>query len=399
MTKTIQFRAPIQENEARLVMGMADKRWYTQYELYAYCSDYFWDNYRGVFFADEKAAAEILQNTFIAFWENIERRKIYVEDGIVMGKDNKPLNGSILTYFMSIARNKYLEYGREHPVYADPETELGGLLRGEGFDPNEYIGMLYDSSENMMLEIIADVISHMSPRCSRILTKFYYEEKKLETILKEMPTIESYDALKTKKNKCLKNLRESAREIYHRKLNSQRTMDMDEKFQDRIDNYLLNRMDDAEKARFLREVEQDVEKKKLLEFTQNVKDSIRSREEKLRALLLFQRQHEEERRTVAFRATGTERAACYCPAPEMEERPMQSKKKIELWISGVAVVLVVVGFFAIRPIFYYESSPNYNGVPMEQMREGDEVFSPTPADSTDNDTIKFDVEKEATLDE
>ena len=89
-------------NEARLVAGMADKRRRTQYELYAYCSDYFWDNYRGVFFAEENAAAEILQNTFIAFWENIERKKIYVEDGIVMGKDNKPLNGSILTYFMSI---------------------------------------------------------------------------------------------------------------------------------------------------------------------------------------------------------------------------------------------------------------------------------------------------------
>ena len=67
-----------------------------------------------------------------------------MEDGIVMGKDNKPLNGSILTYFMSIARNKYLEYGREHPVYADPETELGRLLRAEGFDPNDYIDMLYD---------------------------------------------------------------------------------------------------------------------------------------------------------------------------------------------------------------------------------------------------------------
>jgi DNA-directed RNA polymerase specialized sigma24 family protein len=199
---------------------MADKRRRTQYELYAYCSDYFWDNYRGVFFADEKAAAEILQNAFIAFWENIERRKIYVEDGIVMGKDNKPLNGSILTYFMSIARNKYLEYGREHPVYADPETELGRLLRDEGFDPNEYIDMLYDSGENMMLDIIADVISHMSPRCGQILTKFYYEEKKLETILMEMPTIESYDALKTKKNKCMNTLRKSARDIYKRKLNS-----------------------------------------------------------------------------------------------------------------------------------------------------------------------------------
>lgn len=220
MSKNIQFRTPKQENEARLVSGMADKDLSMQYELNAYCSDYFWDNYRGVFFADEKAAAEILQDTFIAFWENIERKKIYVDDGIVMGKDAKPLNGSILTYFMSIARNKYLEYVREHPVYADPETELGRLLRKEGFNPNEYTDMLYDSGENMMLEIIADIISHMSPRCSQILTKFYYEEKKLEIILKEMPTIESYAALKTKKNKCMNMLRKSAREIYYRKLKS-----------------------------------------------------------------------------------------------------------------------------------------------------------------------------------
>ena len=220
MSKNIQFRTPKQENEARLVSGMADKDLSMQYELYAYCSDYFWDNYRGVFFADEKAAAEILQDTFIAFWENIERKKIYVDDGIVMGKDAKPLNGSILTYFMSIARNKYLEYVREHPVYADPETELGRLLRKEGFNPNEYTDMLYDSGENMMLEIIADIISHMSPRCSQILTKFYYEEKKLEIILKEMSTIESYAALKTKKNKCMNMLRKSAREIYYRKLKS-----------------------------------------------------------------------------------------------------------------------------------------------------------------------------------
>ncbi len=220
MAKTIQFRTSIKEKEARLIAGMADNNRRAQYELYAYCSDYFWAKYRGVFFAEEKAAAEILQNTFIAFWENIERRKIYVEDGIVMGKDKKPHNGSILTYFMGIARNKYMEYAREHPIYADPETELGHLLKQEGFDPDEHIDMLYDPGENMMLEIIADVISHMSQRCSQILTKFYYEEKKLETILKEMPTMESYDALKTKKNKCLKTLRESAREIYKRTLNS-----------------------------------------------------------------------------------------------------------------------------------------------------------------------------------
>ena len=118
---------------------------------------------------------------------------------------------------------------------------------------------------------------------------------------------------------------------------------MDEKFQDRIDNYLLNRMDDAEKTEFLREIEQDKEKKEQLEFTQDV-------------------------------------------------------KKIWLWISGVAAVLVV-GFFAIKPMFDYESSPNYNGAPMEQMRGGDEVFSPAPADSTDNDTIKYNIEKKVNPDE
>ena len=92
---------------------------------------------------------------------------------------------------------------------------------------------------------------------------------------------------------------------------------MDEKFQDRIDNYLLNRMDDAEKTEFLREIEQDKEKKEQLEFTQDVKDCIRSREEKLKALKQFQRQYEQERKTAAYRATGTKQAACYCPAPEV----------------------------------------------------------------------------------
>lgn len=216
----MRFHTSLQHEEARLVEGMADKGRQTQYELYAYCADYFWSNYRGVFFANENDAAEILQNTFIAFWENIERRKIYVEDGIVIGKDNKPLSGSILTYFMSIARNKYLEWVREHPIYTDPETEMGRKIREEGFAPKEYVDMLYDTGENLMLDIIADLISHMSPRCSEILTKFYYEEKKLEVILNEIPTIESNDALKTKKHKCMESLRKSAREIYHRKLNS-----------------------------------------------------------------------------------------------------------------------------------------------------------------------------------
>lgn len=208
------MRTSQQEKEARLVAGMYDKNRKIQSELYAYCSKYFWANYRGVFFADEESATEIFQNTFIAMWENIERKKIYVSDGRVMGKNSEPLSCSILTYFMGIARIKYLEWVREHPTYADPETEMRRKIKEEGFEALQYINMLYASEDNKMLDIIADVISHMSERCCEILSKFYYEEKDLDTILLEIPTIDSKNALKTKKYKCMESLRTSARNIY-----------------------------------------------------------------------------------------------------------------------------------------------------------------------------------------
>lgn len=171
---------------------------------------------------------------------------------------------------------------------------------------------------------------------------------------------------------------------------------MDEKFQDRMDDYLLNRMDDAERAKFLHEVETNKEKKEQLEFAQNVKDAICSREEKLQALAQFQRQYEEERKA-AYRATGSE-SATSCPVPADAATETVRSKKRWLWISGVAATLIV-GFFAVKSMFVYESSPNYNGAPMEQMRGGDEVFSPAPADSTGNDTIKYKIEKKVNPDE
>lgn len=214
------MRTQQQEKEARLVAGMYEKDRKVESEMYAYCSRYFWANYRGVFFADEETATEIFQNAFIALWENIECRKICASDRRVMGKNDEPLSGSILTYFMGIARIKYLEWAREHPAYTDPETEMGQKIKEEGFDIEQCMHMLYDADDNQMLEIIADVISHMSERCIEILSKFYYEEKDLDTILLEIPTIESKNALKTKKHKCMESLRTSARNIYHNYLNS-----------------------------------------------------------------------------------------------------------------------------------------------------------------------------------
>lgn len=206
-----------QIKEAYLITGMLDNR-RTQFELFTYCSEYFWNHYRGVFFATEDIATEIFQNSFIKFWENIENGKLYVENEVILGNNGKPITGSILTYFMGIAKLKYLEVSRQHSFYADPETEMGKLIHKNGIDNYEYTDILYNSDDNEMIDIIADIISRMSKRCNEILTKFYYEEKDLDTILLEIPTIENKNALKTKKYKCMENLRNSAHEIYNRYL-------------------------------------------------------------------------------------------------------------------------------------------------------------------------------------
>lgn len=127
-------------------------------------------------------------------------------------------------------------------------------------------------------------------------------------------------------------------------------------FQDRIDEYLLHgeTMSEEDKAQFLKEIEENTEKKKQYEFTKNVKEALKSRGDKLKAMTEFQKEIKHGRRK-----------AC-------------------LWISSIAAILVV-GFFAINPLFV-ENSPTDNV-------RGDEndVFDMTaPTDSISNDSISTD---------
>ena len=132
---------------------------------------------------------------------------------------------------------------------------------------------------------------------------------------------------------------------------------MDNNFQDRIDEYLLydDTMSEEDKAQFLKEIEEDAEKKEQYEFTKNVKQAMVSRGEKLKAMTEFQK-----------------------------EMKSHHHRKTWLWISSIAAVLVI-GFFAINPLFV-ENSPTDNV-------RGDEndVFDTTvPTDSINNDSISTD---------
>ena len=129
------------------------------------------------------------------------------------------------------------------------------------------------------------------------------------------------------------------------------------KFQDRIDEYLLHgdAMSEEDKARFLKEIEEDAEKKEQYEFTKNVKQAMVSRGEKLKAMTEFQK-----------------------------EMKSHHHRKTWLWISSIAAVLVI-GFFAINPLFV-ENSPTDN-----VRGDEDDVFDMTvPTDSINNDSISTD---------
>ena len=132
---------------------------------------------------------------------------------------------------------------------------------------------------------------------------------------------------------------------------------MDNNFQDRIDEYLLHSdtMSEEDKAQFLKEIAENTEKKKQYEFTKNVKEALKSRGDKLKAMTEFQK-----------------------------EMKSHYHRKTWLWTSSIAAILVI-GFFAINPLFV-ENSPTDNV-------RGDEndVFEMTaPADSVAADSISTD---------
>ena len=171
---------------------------------------------------------------------------------------------------------------------------------------------------------------------------------------------------------------------------------MKKDFQDRIDEYLLGRMTDEEKAQFEAEVNQDESKKEQLEFTKNVKEAISSREDKMAKLKIMQRMYDREHQQVAasMRATGTD--DCQYPhAPQYIEKKKPSKG-IWVWASGIAAVLVI-GLLVVNP-FGSDTlqtpsgfSPSFKGSPNEMIRgEENDVFdieTPILNDSIKNDTI------------
>lgn len=145
-------------------------------------------------------------------------------------------------------------------------------------------------------------------------------------------------------------------------------------YQDRIDEYLLHRMTDEERIAFENEVNSDKELQEQLSFTEDVRQSLSSRNEKLAKMKEWQDDYdwEEGNRVLAaekYRATGS--GYNNCPAQTVDETrsmPRSSGRKLLYWISGIAAMLVV-GFFLIQNLYVANSPNEYMPSPrMNDMR-------------------------------
>ena len=204
-------------SDMALVQGVYEHDRVIEQACYDHCRRYFDQNYRGLFIVGDEHKGEIFHETYLTFWQNIQNRKIFVEDSKLKGKEGKEFTSSLTTYFMGIARLKFLEWNRRNKPHDDVDGNERYLY---GKTDELYTEILYDMEDSSMMDIISDCISHMSHGCTQILTLFYYQEKTFDEIMIEVNTYKSRDALKTAKYKCMQNLKECATTIYERYRNS-----------------------------------------------------------------------------------------------------------------------------------------------------------------------------------
>lgn len=197
--------------DVEYIKGLLEKNPRIEKNFYNHCKVYFYEHYKSVFFSSDIELEDIFQNSFIALWQNVCVRKIYIEDDVIIGRNKKPLGCSLTTYMMSIARNKYRELARSGVC----DVKITDLPDDDTLNGEHLIDDWLDEDyEKAMFEVISDSLSMLPPSCSDILRKFYYENKKLDDMLCELPSYSSKDALKSNKNRCLNRLKTFAQQLY-----------------------------------------------------------------------------------------------------------------------------------------------------------------------------------------
>lgn len=261
---------PEKRKTLQIVEGIYLRDFSKERELHDLCKNYFDDHSIKFGNLGETGRNNLFKGSLAELISQIIKRKIYVEDGELKGKDGEPFKSKMTTYFWGIVQNKFYEILREsiprgrsltgieiketqtelaksstpyvldgvwyvdgkstgvkystdenklHLTYHIPYIKEGHWWIGEGDNARDlgammYDNIFYDDEEISQLAVVARRIAKMKGNCKKILTLFYYFERDYDEIMDIMPNFESKDALKTAKYKCLKQIINSVKGTY-----------------------------------------------------------------------------------------------------------------------------------------------------------------------------------------
>lgn len=154
---------------------------------------------------------DLFQDSFIILWEKMESHQIYTHEGMVhvISKKGDSIIPDMLGYFMRIVKNKYLEMFHSGK-YVIPINEVVTSSNDDFFEE-----LYWDEDPDVEKDrIVSQCLLSLPKSCLEILTMFYYEKKSLEQILQERPENNSYDGLKSRKSKCMTNLKKRITESF-----------------------------------------------------------------------------------------------------------------------------------------------------------------------------------------
>ncbi|MDE6324085.1 MAG: sigma-70 family RNA polymerase sigma factor [Paramuribaculum sp.] len=187
----------------------ADKR--VQQFWYDKCRDQFGkgtSNYGGI---TDLEREDIFQDSFVLLWDKIDSGQIYVSGNEVWvtTRRGESVIPDLMGYFMRIVKNKYLE----HFHIAKKNMPINESVTDSGAAPID--DPYWDEDPEVEKDRLVVLCLQSLPKsCVEILTMFYYEKKSLEQILAERPENSSYDGLKSRKSKCMANLKRKISETF-----------------------------------------------------------------------------------------------------------------------------------------------------------------------------------------
>ena len=154
---------------------------------------------------NEEDSKDIFQESFIVLYKNIQAGEL------------ENMTSSLSTYFISICRNKALEFLRKSGKCVNIENEMSMSLidREIQYDKIEDLLALDDCDEAIRFrkeEIVRTIVENLPSPCNELLWGFYRDHLSMES-LAEMFNYNSERVVRVIKHRCCEKFRNKYKEL------------------------------------------------------------------------------------------------------------------------------------------------------------------------------------------